>query len=207
MLETKIFLLGLLLFFAAGILFALLKKKNQKLGSINLMISFITMLSYAVLFAGLGAVLSAGDQLIYPTRWLFYIISCSLLMWETGLLLKKDKKQLLEMIFFNSLVMLAGFFASITFGYEKWLFFIISSIAFSINLIIIFQKSTKQTEFMKNIKYFIIITWSLFPLVWIFAPTGIEILSPGITALLYLLLDFVTKIFYGYYILSKNTLK
>jgi sensory rhodopsin len=52
--------------------------------------------------------------------------------------------------------------------------------------------------------WFVMITWSLFPAVWVLAPTGFGFLEVNIVAILYLALDLVTKIAFGIYITMKN---
>lgn len=195
--ENFIFMIGLILFFSALIFFLAFKRKNSKIAMINMMICFVTLLSYAVLSKGWGTVSSSGSELIYPTRWLFYILSCSLLMWEIALILKKNKKQMMQMILLNSFVMLAGYFASIFTGLFGWLFFVLSSVAFVLNLLIILSGYKKYNKFMKFIVFYVLIFWTLFPVVWLLAPTGAQIFAAGLTALLYLILDLITKIVFG----------
>ncbi len=205
MLETTIFLTGMLLFLVASTLFPVLNgKKKKELTSLNMMISFITLVSYAVMFAQMGAIESFGGNFIYPTRWLFYIGSCSLLMYEVGKIMKKKTREMREMIFFNIIVMLTGYLASITLGAYKWVFFSISTAAFLSNLWIIHTNNKKETEYMNNIKWYVTLTWTLFPIVWVMGPTGIEILNAVTVAVLYLLSDILTKVVFGYYVINKE---
>jgi sensory rhodopsin len=48
------------------------------------------------------------------------------------------------------------------------------------------------------------LTWSLFPTVWVLAPTGFGLLAVDIEAILYLALDLVTKIGFGFYVSIKR---
>ncbi|MBN1924023.1 MAG: bacteriorhodopsin [Nanoarchaeota archaeon] len=204
MFERTIFIIGLFLFLAASTLFPALKKKKDEFTSINMMVSFVTMISYAVLIAGIGAIISPMGNLIYPTRWLFYIISCSLLMYEVGIILKKSKIEILEMIFFNAAVMLTGYFASITLGSAKLVFFSISTAAYLANLLLIHDKTAKENSFMKSVKWYVTIMWSLFPITWMLGPTGYELLNTSTAAVIYLLLDIATKTVFGYYTVKKE---
>jgi sensory rhodopsin len=204
MTEANVFLIGLFLYLGASTLFPALKKKKNEFTSKNMLVSFATMTSYAVMFAGLGAVLSPLGNTIYPTRWLFYLISCSLLMYEVGIIMKKSKLDITEMIFFNIIVMLTGYLASITIGSAKLIFFAISSAAFIANLLIIHNKEGKETKFMNNVKWFVTITWSLFPIAWLLGPTGYELFNSFTVAVIYLVLDLVTKTLFGYYTVKQK---
>lgn len=199
-----IFLLGLIIFASTALIFTFLKKKNDYL-VLSRLVFFTTTVSYAVLLTGLWVINSPFNQFIYPTRWLFYILSCSLLMYEIAKVLNKTFSQKLEMIILNVIVMLTGFLASITLAPYKWIFFIISSFAFIVILRIIREKVSKQTQLMVNIRCFVTLTWFLFPIVWFLAPTGLGLLSALTTAFLYLCLDITTKIIFGYYLISQKS--
>jgi bacteriorhodopsin len=49
----------------------------------------------------------------------------------------------------------------------------------------------------KIIKQFVLVGWTLFPIVFLLSPTGIGILNTGIAESGYLILDIVTKIIFG----------
>ncbi len=196
--ENLIFLLGLIIFASATLIFYFLKKKNDYL-VLSRLVFFTTTVSYMVLLSGIWVINNSLMQSIYPTRWLFYILSCSLLMYEIGKILNKTFIEKLEMVILNILVMFTGFLASIMLSPYKWLFFVISAFAFIVLLRMIKEKSGKQTKFMKDIRCFVKLTWILFPIVWFFAPTGIGLFSAMATAFLYLCLDITTKIIFGYY--------
>lgn len=196
--EKLVFLLGFIIFTSAVIIFSLIKKKNDY-AVINKLVFLTTTISYTVLLSDIWILSSSFGQAIYPTRWLFYILSCSLLMYEIGKILNKSFLRQIELIILNIMVMLAGFLASISLSPYKWLFFIISSLAFIFILQIIRDNSASQNNFMKGVSCYIVFSWTLFPIVWFLAPTGIGFLSALATAFLYLCLDIITKIIFGYY--------
>ena len=127
--EELIFYVGIGIFILTSIMFLLLKKKNPKVASLNMIVNFITIASYIVMVSELGVITAMSGDSIYWTRWAFYAISCSFLMYEISTILEIDNRTTLEIIVFNSMVMITGLFASITEGPVKWLFFALSSIA------------------------------------------------------------------------------
>jgi sensory rhodopsin len=64
----------------------------------------------------------------------------------------------------------------------------------------LFKPSNEGTSNISSIMWFVLLTWSLFPVVWVLAPTGFGILAVDVEAILYLALDLVTKIGFGTYI-------
>ncbi len=67
-------------------------------------------------------------------------------------------------------------------------------------LYILFKPSGEGNSHVSSIMLFVILTWSLFPVVWVLAPTGFGILAVDIEAILYLALDLATKIGFGIYV-------
>ena len=193
--QQIIFYVGIIIFSFTSLMFFILKKKNPKVASLNMIVNFTTIASYILMVSGLGAISATNGQLIYWTRWAFYAASCSFLMVEISMILRIDKYTKLEIIVFNSLVMVTGLFASITPDLVKWLFFAVSSIAY---LYVIFLITKNRSEH-KFIIGFVAIFWSGFPLVWLLSPAGFMLLDAFWTALFYLVLDLITKVYFGFH--------
>jgi len=147
------------------------------------------------MMSGLGATLATNGQSIYWTRWAFYAVSCSFLMVEISMILGINKNTMIEIIVFNSMVMITGLFASVTSDLVKWLFFALSSIAY----LYVLYHIIKHRSDKKFIVAFVGIFWSGFPLVWLMSPAGFMVLDAFWTALFYLVLDLVTKVYFGFH--------
>jgi len=197
---STIFILGLVIFILTVLVFYLQKEENKFI-VINRLVFLTTTVSYAVMLASLWVINSPYGEAVYPTRWLFYIISCGLLMYEIGVVLNKSNLQKMEMIILNTFVMFTGFLASIIAGPFKWIFFLISCLAFILILMIIYQSAGKEKEIMKNVRIYITATWVLFPIVWFLAPTGFGLIGAFAAASMYLLLDIITKIVFSCYLI------
>ena len=64
-------------------------------------------------------------------------------------------------------------------------------------LLELFYDFNKQKGVMKQISLLVIIGWSVFPVVWVLAPTGLAIIPVFIESILYAVLDLITKIGFG----------
>ena len=73
---------------------------------------------------------SAGGGEVYATRWLFYGLSCSLLMYEIARFLKKSQAETAFLMFLTVLVMGIGAAAAYFEGWYKIGFFVLSSLAY-----------------------------------------------------------------------------
>jgi sensory rhodopsin len=100
------------------------------------------------------------------------------------------------------LVMFCGFLAAFITSIERWWFFAFSSIAYIALLITLF-KGVPREGMNSQLMWFIIIFWSLFPLVFILAPTGFGLITTFIAVIFYAALDVITKIIYGLLILFR----
>jgi len=191
--EEIIFYVGIIVFSFTSFMFFIFKKMNPKVASLNMIVNFTTIASYILMVSGLAVIEATNGQLIYWTRWAFYAMSCSFLMIEISMILRIEKDTKLEIIVFNSLVMVTGLFASITTDLEKWLFFALSSIAY-MYVIFLINKNRSENKF---IIFFVAIFWSGFPVVWLLSPAGFILIDAFWTALLYLVLDLITKVYFG----------
>jgi bacteriorhodopsin len=54
-----------------------------------------------------------------------------------------------------------------------------------------------QTAGSDWVRYYIFLGWTIFPIVFFFAPTGLSLISAAVANLLYLLLDVFTKIVFN----------
>jgi sensory rhodopsin len=205
--ETTIFWAGAIIFLLATVLFVFLegRVKSRKWSfQDETFVFFITVVSYVVMALGLAVGTSADGQSIYWSRWLFYIASCSLLATEVARIAGKGIAEIAEVGLLTGLVMFLGFLASIVIGPEKWIFFGLSTMAYIGMLALLLRwNSPEYLSFRVPVMGFILVFWSLFPVVWVLAPTGFGLISPPVVALLYGALDLITKIGFGFYVLQR----
>ena len=192
--ETTIMQAGAIIFAAASLYF-LLTGENKQWFSTEFFISFITTTSYSLMSVGIATSTTSAGQTIYWSRWLFYMIACSLLMYDTAKALQIPDNEYPWMVLLTWLTMFNGFLASYITTPSKWIFYILSSAAFT-GLLYKVQQGTENPDF-KALKPFVFVGWTLFPLVFLLAPTGFGVLDTATAEAGYLLLDFATKIVFG----------
>jgi sensory rhodopsin len=199
--EEIVFYGGFAIFGIATILFGIIDaRKETESFNVELLVSFVTSISYLVMALGYATVIAPSTELIYWSRWLFYMASCGLLTSDIARRKGLPQAKIVEIGFYTGLVMFLGFMASAITTIDKWWFFGLSSIAY---IAMLFELNTGKRDSipqMSKILTFVTITWTLFPLVWILAPTGFGILDAFITSILYLALDLVTKTTFGLYL-------
>jgi sensory rhodopsin len=116
-------------------------------------------------------------------------------MYDTSRVLKISESNYPFMVLLTWLTMFNGFLASYITSSSRWIFYLLSSVAY-IGLLYFVMKGEENPEF-KTIKPFVLIGWTLFPVVFTLAPTGIGLLDTNIAEASYLVLDVATKIIFG----------
>lgn len=206
--EMAVFWVGTALFGIATLVFALLGRlgrSNKIFANSNFLVSFITTVSYTVMAMGIAITVAPNGQPIYWTRWLFYIASCGILTYEISVIVRKPSEEVFEVPFLTGMTMFCGFLASFLVGVERWWFFVFSSAAYVSLLYVLFCSRSRSAADSGRIMWFVSVTWSLFPLVWVLAPTGFNVFTTFVESILYLALDILTKIAFGLYAILRQT--
>lgn len=202
--EEFIFYIGGAGFGIATILFGIInaRRENPPFNT-ELFVSFITAVSYIVMALGYATVVGLGGELVYWSRWLFYIGSCTLLTTDIAHVKGLPKAKILEVGIYTGLTMFAGFLASIITTVDRWWFFALSSIAYLAMLYELLRGQEESNPEMPKILAFVAIAWSLFPVVWVLAPTGLGVINTFVEVILYWILDLTTKTAFGLYLYTR----
>ena len=189
-----IFIAGMAVFAISSIYFFFTRRKHGGMNTAFL-VSFVTLVSYTLMWDGAFTEASSSGQPIFWTRWLFYALSCSLLMLEIA----KAKGisapgKIAELIFLNVFVMGTGTLAAVSLGLTRWIFFVLSSIAYIVQIIPLLKTRKEDANWINTT---ILMGWTGFPLVFLLAPTGLGLFSSALAMGLYLALDIYTKIIFN----------
>jgi len=185
-----VFLVGILLFVAAAtyFLFAYRKEFNTAF-----LVSFITIISYTLMLEGSLASVGSEGGAVYATRWLFYGLSCTLLMYEITKFLKKSLSETIFLLYLTAIVMFTGAAAAYFDGWYMIGFFVLSSVAY---VMLVYPLLTAVSPHRAAVAKYILVGWTGFPLVFLLAPDGFGLITAGIAAILFLLLDVFTKVIF-----------
>jgi len=188
-----ILLVGLVIFALSSAYFYVAGKGKGGLNTAFL-VSFITLVSYVLMWQGGLTVVTSAGQSIYWTRWLFYGLSCTLLMIEIAQLKKIQGGARAQLVYLTAIVMFTGFLAARDLTAVRWVHFVISSVAYVLLVIQVLSVKTPGSKWVSSYIYF---GWTVFPIVFLLAPTGLGLIGAAVANLLYLLLDIYTKIVFN----------
>jgi bacteriorhodopsin len=181
--------LGIITFALSSIYF-LIQRKTYEL---PFLVSFITLISYIVMFEGSLAVHALNGEALHWTRWAFYGFSCVILAYTMAAQLNLTDNRTKHALVYTFLTMLTGAFASAYSGLFMWMMFIVGSVAYILLLQILFDAMQDKTGWLKK---YLIFGWTVFPIVFLFSPEGVGMISNTVALIGYLVLDIFTKIMF-----------
>lgn len=187
---TTVFAIGIAVFSIASMYFLVAHKKSFNSA---FLVSFITIISYVLMLEGSLASIKASGEVVHMTRWLFYGLSCTLLMYEIARFLKKSLSETIFLLYLTVIVMGTGAASAYFDGWYMIGFFAISSVAYGLMLYHIFRDDIPER---KLIAKYILLGWTGFPVAFLLAPDGFGIITAASAAVLYLLFDIFTKIIF-----------
>jgi len=168
-------------------------------------INCMSAVSYAFMACGLGYVDNEG-RAIYVVRGVDWLLTSPFLLWELCLLSGCSPAQTLKLIILDVLMTVSGTFGGIVpRGAMSWCMW---SVAMAFFVPLIWDIVTKlhdsaakkagpdALETFHELAFLTVGMWCLRPLVWVLT-TGLDWMSPDIEAILYALLDIMTKSGFG----------
>jgi sensory rhodopsin len=188
-----IFLVGLVVFALSSAYFYFAGKNKNSFNSAFL-VSLITLISYVLMWQGKITIVTEAGQPIFWTRWLFYMLSCTLLMVEIARLKGIRGGGLVQLLYLTAIVMFTGYLAARDLTAVKWVHFIISSVAYALLVLKVLSAKAAASQWVNSYVFF---GWTAFPIVFLLAPTGLGLIGAAVANLLYLVLDVYTKIIFN----------
>jgi sensory rhodopsin len=90
--------------------------------------------------------------------------------------------------------MFTGFLAARDLTTIRWIHFAISSVAYILLVVKVLSVKVPGSNWISSYIFF---GWTVFPIVFLLAPTGLGLIGAAMANLLYLLLDIYTKIVFN----------
>jgi len=185
-----VFLAGMAVFALSSAFFYFIRRGKSDLNS-PFLVSLITLISYVLMWQGRITVVAEAGQPIFWTRWLFYVFSCTLLMVEIAKQKDIRDRGMIQLLYLTAIVMFTGFLAARDTTAVRWLHFAISCAAYAALLLKLVPTGTTTSRWVNGYVFF---GWTVFPIVFLLAPTGIGLMGAALANLLYLVLDIYTKV-------------
>ncbi|WP_066416937.1 bacteriorhodopsin [Halorubrum aethiopicum] len=161
----------------------------------------IAAVAYAAMGLGVGNVVTSGGTLP-AARYVDWLLTTPLLIAYLALLVRADRATIATLIAVDVVVIAGGVVAVATIGTVSWAAFAVASFAYLglvYGLLVKLPRSAAaRADRVRAVFYTLrnitVVLWTLYPVVWLLAPTGFGLLTPATEMLVFVYLDFVSKV-------------
>lgn len=219
--ETFLLWIGVMGFVAATAYFVLLGTRTPPgrriFHVITAVITGVAAFSYLMMATGVGAVVIEGGRLFYYFRYIDWVVTTPLLLLDLALLALISPRQnagfIAGLIGLDLIMILTGLLAgSRTSGFGRGFWFLISTVALVALLYLIvtrlFSEAAGQPEavhqIFRTLAYLTVVLWAFYPIVWLIGTEGFGAVNSTVEVLLFLILDFLAKIGFGFLLLTNR---
>lgn len=167
-------------------------------------ISGIAAVAYGMMALGYGG-LSIDGRVVFVPRYVDWVLTTPLIVLFLGMLADVDRRGYAVAILLNTVVMVVGFVAATLPGVERFALFGLASIAY-VGLVYYLLKPMSVSAAARprgfeslfvRLRNLTVILWSVYPVIWLLGPPGLDLLTPTLDVALITYLDLVTKVGFG----------
>ncbi|ELZ41168.1 rhodopsin [Halorubrum californiense DSM 19288] len=161
----------------------------------------IAAIAYLLMALGVGSVsLSAGE--LDVARYVDWLLTTPLLLLYLGLLARPSRRVLGGLIGVDVLIIAGGIIAAATSGTVSWVAFGgagVAYLALVYGLLVSLPRSAsaegdRVRAVFGTLRNITVVLWTLYPVVWLLAPTGLGLLTTATEMLVFVYLDIVSKV-------------
>lgn len=216
----RVFLeMGLVGMAAATLIFAGLRRnalpENQRLYSYTIAVTGIAAIAYLLMSLDIGTT-TVGTVRIHLPRYVDWLLTTPLLLYVL-VLIAAPKRHKLEgataaLLGADLFVIASGLLGTLAGGNARWAFFAAGLVAAAVVLRVVFsvilpEALQRDPQFFKLFKRLGLLTlcfWVIYPVVWSMGQEGAGVLSATAEAGIYMVLDLLTKVGYGFILLTNR---
>jgi sensory rhodopsin len=161
----------------------------------------VAALAYLAMALDVGTVsVSAGD--LEVVRYVDWLVTTPLLILYLGLLARPSRRVLVGLIGVDVVIIAGGIVAAATAGTVSWVAFGVAGVAYLglvYGLLVSLPRSASAEgdrirAVFGTLRNITVVLWTLYPVVWLLAPTGFGLLTPATEMLVFVYLDIVSKV-------------
>jgi len=163
------------------------------------------------MLSGQGWLITPNCRQLFYVRYADWFVTTPLILLDLGLIVGADTGLLAAVMGADMLMIFGGFMASISSGHIKWLWFVLSLMVFA-PLVFVMVRGYRSlverahpavVEMYSKVSWLSAITWSLYPVVFIFSE-GTGDWSPNFEIMIYGVLDILSKAVFGFILLLSH---
>ena len=179
----------------------LVDEENRDLSAVLVGITGIAAVAYLAMALGYGEATVAGTE-FEIVRYIDWLLTTPLMVLYLGLLARTERRVLAALIGVDAVVIAAGVAATVTDGTVSYAAFGLGALAYLVLVGLLVRtlprrasfESTRVAGAFTTLRNLTVVVWTLYPVVWLLAPTGIGLLLPDTQVLVLTYLDLVSKV-------------
>ncbi|MFA1612359.1 bacteriorhodopsin [Halobellus rubicundus] len=175
--------------------------EHRELNAVLFGVTGIAAVAYLLMALGYGTI-AVGSQSVEIVRYVDWLLTTPLMVLYLGLLSRPGRRVLRRLVAVDVVVVLAGIAATAVAGLLQYVFFGVGTIAYLVLVQLLVQTLPERATFstpreessFTTLRNLTVIVWTLYPVVWLLAPTGVGLLLPETQVLVFTYLDIVSKV-------------
>lgn len=161
----------------------------------------IAALAYLTMALGVSTLSTPGGDLAV-SRYVDWLLTTPLLLLYLGLLARPSRRVLAGLIAVDIVIIAGGVAAVVTAGAVSWALFGVATAAYGLlvyGLLVTLPRSAsakgdRVRAVFGTLRNITVVLWTLYPVVWVLAPTGLGLLTSSTEMLVFVYLDVVSKV-------------
>jgi bacteriorhodopsin len=153
-----------------------------------------------------------GQQTVFVGRYIDWVVTTPLLLLDLGVIAGARPKLIAGVMGADIFMILTGLIATLENAPQNYLWYIISSGAFLAILAALLtefsdsarRRNGRVNRLFTKLRNVLIVLWIAYPIVWILGPEGVRVLSIGVEAACYTILDLCAKVGFGFMLISTS---
>jgi len=190
-----------------SVYFALRDERNQKYYAVLAAITGIASVAYALTSFGIGSIPLDGAT-FYTPRYVDWLLTTPLLILYLTMLCKPGKQLYALLIGIDVALIGLGIVAIFTEGVLSLALFGLGTAAYVALAYLLVSELPDRASFASErvgivfakLRNVTVVLWTLYPVVWLLAPVGFGLMTPGTEMMVIVYLDIITKV--GFAILA-----
>jgi len=197
--------IGAIVFFYLGVS----RKVNTVTHVLTFFIAAVAACAYYAMWAGLGVEFKTTDstpRVIFWARYVDWAITTPLILVDLALLSRTDTPTILTLVGCDLLMVITGLIGALTVAPYKYCWWVAGLAFFIIVVTTLIGRLNNAEgyggEALKGLSWLTIISWIVYPVVWIVGSEGTGALGLSQEVGIITLTDLVSKLGFGFYLLA-----
>jgi len=181
---------------------AIKNPSRRRFDAVLVGVTGIAAVAYALMAVGVGS-MDVNGYTIQLARYADWLATTPLLVLYLAMLSRPGKRAYAGLVVADVAVIAAGIGAALSPTPEKWAFYAVGCVAYVALLYGLMRTlpaalgpdaDSRVDATFTTLRNLTVVLWTLYPVVWLLAPTGIGVLQPEMEAIVVVYLDFISKV-------------